>query len=342
MATEDTATTDTKVKEPTPEERKQKAVMLGVTLEGLAALEGKVSSGVLPTQAAPVAPPPQPGPGAGAAYQFGRGIGVLAAPPTPVNQGRMYMGSALTPPQEQAFMQSAPGTRIVPPPPAPLPPDAQAALQGRMAAATGGESPAAALSRLQAADIPGGRTIAVNSEPPYSANSLANQHSMMIYDAMKKFDAGDKSPEVMSLILGNRGVIPQVKPPQSRDIAGVLYERNPTTGEWVQKTSPKAQPDAGKTLEAKSLYGQKATLQGQIVSPNTNPKKVAGLQTQLDAVNSRIKEILPSTGQSTAPDPVQAPATSASKKRVKVTGPNGKKGTIQEGDTLPDGWKLAR
>ena len=72
---EDQSTTDVRVEGLT---REQKAVALGVTLQGLAALEGQVSSGVLPTQPAPVAPPQQP-PGT-PGYEFGRGIGVLRPP----------------------------------------------------------------------------------------------------------------------------------------------------------------------------------------------------------------------------------------------------------------------
>jgi hypothetical protein len=149
-----------------------------------------------PPPVAPVAPPSQPGAGAGAAYQPGRGIGVLAASPTPTNQGRMYMGPAMTAPQEQQFMESAPGTRmnLMPPPT----PEQSAGAASRIAP----ESDPAALARLQAADVPGSRTIGVRSESPTSDASLANQRNAMLYNAMKKFDAGDRSPENMALLLG--------------------------------------------------------------------------------------------------------------------------------------------
>ena len=193
--------------------REQKAVALGVTLQGLDALERQVSSGRLPTQAAPVAPPVAPpmtgtqpapiSPVAPPPMLINRGgqqyPGTPA--PAPTGQGRMYMGPASG---EGALMQSAPGTRMnLMPPPAPVPPQSQAAMRARLAAGTGAESDPAALSRLQAADQPGSRTIAVRSEPQYSDASLANQRNAMLYNAMKKFDAGDRSPEVMAAAMGS-------------------------------------------------------------------------------------------------------------------------------------------
>ena len=191
----------------------QTVAPLAMTLPTQAAPVGAPPPPMTGTQSppsAPVAPPPQPS--AGAAYQFGRGIGVLAAPPTPTNQGRMYMGPAMAPGQEQQFMQSAPGTRMnLMPPPAPMPPQAQATMQGRLAAATGGESDPAALSRLQAADAPGARTLSVRSELPYSDASMANQQNAMRYEAMKKFDAGDRSPEVMAAAMGSTRGVPSAE-----------------------------------------------------------------------------------------------------------------------------------
>lgn len=42
-----------------------------------------------------------------------------------------------------------------------------------------------------------------------------------------------------------------------------------------------------------------------------------------------------------APPPAAVSAPVAPKKRVRVKGPKGQTGTIEEGDTLPDGWKVA-
>lgn len=156
----------------------------------------------LPTQAAPVAPPQRP-PGT-PGYEFGRGIGVLrppAAPPPP--QPRMYMGPASGPALDRFSAGQGPSTVNLMPPPAAMPSQAQSAMQGRLAAGTGGESDAAALARIQAADAPGSRTLAVRSEPRYSDASLANQRNAMLYNAMKKFDAGDRSPEVMAAAMGS-------------------------------------------------------------------------------------------------------------------------------------------
>src|ERR1019366_1158566 len=52
-------------------------------------------------------------------------------------------------------------------------------------------------------DAPGSRTLAVRSESPNSDASLANQRNAMLYNAMKKFDAGDRSPEVMAAAMGS-------------------------------------------------------------------------------------------------------------------------------------------
>ena len=180
--------------------REQKAQALGVTLQGLDALERQVSSGTLPTQPAPRPAPPAPPmqPGGAPGYEFGRGIGVLQPPaqsPAPTPQGRMYMGPSMSPDQEQQFMQSPAGTRtnLMPPPSGP---------------------PPSRLEQAQAADPPGSRTIGIHDEPPYSDASMANQQNAMRYEAMKKFQAGDRSPEVMAAAMGTmRGQLrPQAAP----------------------------------------------------------------------------------------------------------------------------------
>ena len=91
----------------------------------------------------------------------------LIAPP----RNRTYMGPNIggpTNPQE-FFGPSLPAGRVIVPPamrtPAPLTPEAQSALQSRIAAATQPESDTAALARTQALDRPGTRTIGV-SRPP--------------------------------------------------------------------------------------------------------------------------------------------------------------------------------
>src|ERR1035437_6639007 len=309
MANEEQSTTDTQDKGLT---REQKAVALGVTLQGLAALEGQLAPR-LPTQAAPFAPPSQPmtgthpppaspagsPPPAGAAYQFGRGIGVLAAPPTSTNQGRMYMGPAMAPGQEQQFMQSAPGTRLnLMPPPPPMPAQAQAAMQGRLAAATGGESDPAALSRLQAADAPGARTLSVRSELPYSDASMANQQNAMRYEAMKKFDAGDRSPEVMAAAMGSTRGMPSEqqqarldetirhnqateagRPPSelvTKDQNGKTYQlRN---GEWFHVPDVRDPMDTEtETVPAAGGRGEiKRTKHVPVQSPATTAKRKVG------------------------------------------------------------------
>ncbi len=84
-------------------------------------------------------------------------------------------------------MQSPAGTRtnLMPPPSGPPPPQPTR------------------LQQAQATDQPGSRTIAINDEPQYSDASMSNQRNAMLYEAMKKFDAGDRSPEVMASVLGS-------------------------------------------------------------------------------------------------------------------------------------------
>lgn len=279
---------------------------------GMTGLEGQLPN-TLPTQVAPVPAVPQPAAMGGAAYQEGRGIGVLAAPPRATNQGRMYMGPAMAPQQEQQFMQSAPGTRmnLMPPPPV-MSPDQQAAMQGSMAAGTGGESNASALARLQAADVPGSRTIGVQSEPPYSDASVANQRNATIYEALRKIQAGDKSPETAAIAMGGigRGMTPyqQAQVQRWNTPASLTPFQAKQIERWGSQDSQNKKLDEETRLKAKDLYSQKAMLQGQIASPNTAPKKVAALQSQLDVVNAGLKEIFPPKAGTTAPS-AAAPAT---------------------------------
>jgi hypothetical protein len=95
----------------------------------------------------------------------------------------MYMGPSMSPEQESAFMQSPAGTRVnlMPPPTAPSP---------------------SRLEQAQALDRPGDRTLSIRSEPPYSDASLAAQKNRMTFEAIQKFNAGDKSPEVLAAALG--------------------------------------------------------------------------------------------------------------------------------------------
>src|ERR1019366_10443888 len=65
----------------------------------------------------------------------------------------------------QQFFGAAPRETIVAPPTPTITPDAQAALQSRLAAGTQGEPDAALLARMQAQDQPGTRTMGV-SRPP--------------------------------------------------------------------------------------------------------------------------------------------------------------------------------
>lgn len=309
---EDQSTTDSQDEGLT---REQKAVALGLTLQGLDALERQVSSGRLPTQAAPVAPPVAP-PMTGTQPAPVAPVVPPQQPPVEPPRNRMFMGPNIggpTNPQE-FFGDLSPNRLIMPPAmrnPGPLPPQAQAAMQARLAAGTGAESDPAALSRLQAADRPGSRTIDVRSESPTSDASLANQRNQMLYNAMKKFDAGDRSPEVQALILGKAAQRPMSA---FQQVSSIQRQQQLDQQKARADKGVAVKTDALTALNAKSLFNEKAMLMGQINSPNTNPKKVPELKSQLDAVNARIKEIVPTspgattaTGNAASP-PVQAPA----------------------------------
>lgn len=125
-----------------------------------------------------------------------------SAPPLtlPVSRGRMYMGPALSSAQEREFLQSAPGTSInlVAPPTAPAP---------------------TRLERLQAMDRPGTRTVSLMEESPYSDVSMAAQQAMMRYEAIRRFNAGDRSPETVAAALGTKVTTPRAR--QTAVVPGV-------------------------------------------------------------------------------------------------------------------------
>lgn len=126
----------------------------------------------LPTQPAPVQPP--------------------AAPlPMPVSRGRMYMGPASGPALDAFTAGRGPSSVNLMPPPSGPPPSR--------------------LEQAQAQDAPGSRTIGINDEPPYSDASMANQRNSMIYEAMKKIQAGDTSAETRAIAMGGTGRTNQLK-----------------------------------------------------------------------------------------------------------------------------------
>ena len=151
MANGDTMTADDPEVQDTEQTDEQRATLMGVSLRGLSYLEGQLPATMPSSQGAPVVAPPLINRG-GQQY-----LGTPA--PAPTGQGRIYMGPLSG---EGAFMQSPIGTRIAPPPPASLAPEAQAALQSRLAAGTQEESDASVLTRMQAQDRPGSTTIGVS------------------------------------------------------------------------------------------------------------------------------------------------------------------------------------
>ena len=160
------------------------------------------------------------------------------------------------------------------------------------------------------------------------------------------------------------------------DIAGVLYRIPANGGEPVpvnEKDKTRAPyrfvgPD-GKHYE--QYPGEPAKLiqmPGDVVKPESHATRdllmnnmqnnlnflrhpLSGMSGSLPPIPvppQAITNAPPAVGQSFAPQEIQAapspvvlPAPTP-KKRVKVKGPNGVSGTIEEGDTLPDGWTVAQ
>jgi hypothetical protein len=287
-------------------------------------------------------------------------------------RNRMYMGPGLavgpdmTRSPQEFFGADARNTMIMPPPPEPLTPDAQAALQSRIARATGGESDASALSRMQAAEGHVPSTIAVNSEPPYSDASLANQRNMMLYNAMKKFDAGDRSPEVQSLILGKAASSKTSAIPPLKNINGIGYTYNPNTGQWEARTPAKVnpiQPSIAERQENSRQWNRIEDIQKEMgimdrneaLSFPVNKIQKSELTKELESLKASTddyrKRYIPSpvaTATGTTPTPVTPPAgatrpaATTSSDRIRVRNPQGKVGTIpasQLDDAIAKGWK---
>ena len=253
----------------------------------------------------------------------------------------MYMGPA---DQEGAFMSSPAGTRmnLMPPPT----PDQSEGAAARIALATGGESDQARLARLQSADQPGTRTIGTHTEPPYSDASMANQQNMMLYNARKRFDSGDRSPEIVEMALGAAAPKPMTE-----------YQRTLAEHRRAleQQAANRVIPVQRDMVLERSIIDERSALnktrQDLAKTPptsGTDPRISEALYhaKKLKELTDQSRQSRPATTTATvAPNPVQPPATVAPKstgKRVKVIGPGGKKGTIEEGDALPAGWNLVQ
>ena len=290
----------------------------------------------LPTQAAPVAPPPppmtgtQPPPGALPPGALTAGApptpqpapgGMPPAapvqppagpPPPPTPQGRMYMGPSMTAPQESAFMQSPAGTRtnLMPPPSGPPPSwrEKQDASDEALFQKTGvrahtlGEGP--------------------SYEPPYSDASLANQQNMMRYNAMKAFDAGDRSPETMAAAMGVTGRTLQPKTHfgangqvlQEQD--GKIVEVRPPNAQKIAATKPNALLEKSILQLQKDISADRRDLAKKpLVAgvPDERPamlhKKQQQLAAMTDQYNQAFQGTPPTTASGTSPaGPIQAPA----------------------------------
>lgn len=274
------------------------------------------------------------------------------APP----RNRTYMGPNIGgPTNPQEFFGSLPGGRIVMPPswrnPAPLPPEAQAALQSRIATATQPESDQALLARVQAQDQPGSATIGVSRPPMPSWQDRYTQGGVTdVAGLAKEAELRDKANRAMLMNdwyekVRRVGVVAAGPPPDirssapwrvptsqttSRNVGGVLYELNPSTGQWEPKTTRNVAP----SKLPEGLVNMHKALIAQWVA-ETDPDKKKAARAELDDFIKQHPEVIGGTATKTATTaapaaPVPAPSAAPGKAPPKVT-------SQKQFDALPSG-----
>jgi hypothetical protein len=162
--------------------------------------------------------------------------------------------------------------------------------------------------------------------PPQSDASWYQAHSLTIPHARSTTDTFDAAPEAQqrfeaqqaiqrdidrgmdpqtaisrnAYALMRRGGQPGQKLPPSRDVAGVLYERDPVSGEWKAKTQPKpekaapparmSEPDKMRfASELGSLKTEENVLQSKLL--NAQAEDAKGLQAQIKDVRKRRQDL---------------------------------------------------
>lgn len=128
---------------------------------------------------------------------------------------------------------------------------------------------------------------------------------------------------------------------------------NPQTGAFVQHKEVPTETEVARKSRLKQLESDAAKFERDYVTANAEyVKSMVGQKTEDDTAKGhkakadyfraqqtkKLQEIEQLRGAPTTPAaPTAAPASS---KRVRVVGPNGQRGTVVEGEQLPEGWSL--
>lgn len=141
--------------------------------------------------------------------------------------------------------------------------------------------------------------------------------------------------------IGQAGTfIKNVRPPAARtmDVGGVLYRVNPDgTATAITPTKTPAAPKVSPldTTEFKSIMSEMAATRKQLDALDLDDPKANDLRGKLGILNSQLQTIRKRTAAPTG-------GTASTVRRVKVTGPGGKRGTVPEGTKLPEGWSFVQ
>lgn len=152
-------------------------------------------------------------------------------------------------------------------------------------------------------------------------------------------DLRSRALDIQQSRLDSEGKSKDYGEPQTMDLGDgnkFIYRKGSPGGHLLTSKDEKGlTPSAAATL-----YGKLPELDYASGTAGTTNSLAATLGPQLrDVLQGSIKKKQP-VNQEFVPDTSQAAPAPAKKKRVKVKGPSGQTGTIEEGDTLPDGWKL--
>lgn len=142
----------------------------------------------------------------------------------------------------------------------------------------------------------------------------------------------DIQPKAMSVTLGD-GTIVQ----------GVY---NPATGAFQEQKQPASPEIAANKRHTVQLEREISALEKQYVAANADYlKAMAGKKTpDTEAKGFKAKADYYRAQQKQKQDALEklrtTPEPAATQKRVRVIGPGGKRGTVVEGESLPEGWSL--
>ena len=203
----------------------------------------------------------------------------------------------------------------------------------------------------------------------YSDEGVQRQRNVMIYDAMKKFQAGDRSPENMALVLGRAAPLPMTAYQKAEiEHRKVLEKQNQQRIESLNKPlsdvdkselntglaqfkldEAAARKELAKAHEALAIATDESAITSATEAGNRALGDIRKAQIGRDKLIGKFRKTPAGTSSVTVKSPtppVQPPsaptATASTGKMVRVIGPGNKRGSVPEGTTLPEGWKLAQ